>query len=67
MLSVKGVAPQPEALGAWIDCGTNTEAHILSVNDNTIEQEGLACPVFPCHCYNSDSLFDPAQELFGLL
>ena len=46
-----GFVPDPEAFGAWVDSRTDTEPTGLAllVEQDSIQQEALARPIFPCH------------------
>jgi hypothetical protein len=53
VLAFDGLAPDPEAFGAGIDCRSYSEARALFIKDDSVEQEGLASPVLACHCDDS--------------
>jgi len=65
--TLDGLAPYPEALGARIDGGPNSEARVLLVEDDSVQEKGFTSSVLASHRDHTDLLSDPAQEFFGFL
>lgn len=59
VLRLKRLSPNPEAFGARVDGGSNSEPLSLLVDDDAVQQEGLACPVLSCHGDHTHTLLDP--------
>lgn len=58
-------APEPDAFGARVDRWANAEAS-LAVEQNSIEQVTLACPVHACDTDHTKGSFDSLHHLDSL-
>ena len=63
--TLDGLAPYPEALGARIDGGSDSEALRLLVEDDSVQEKGFACAVLASHRDHTDLFLDTSQEFFG--
>ena len=61
------LAPDPQALGARVDRGTDAKARGPLIEYDAIQQEGLACAIFTGDSYNGNFLVDLRQEATGLV
>ena len=68
VLSFKQLRPQPEALGTRVDGRTDSKAlHLFGVDNDAVEQKGLAGTVFPRDGDNSYLFLNSREELLRFL
>lgn len=65
-LSLEGLAPEPEALRAGVDCGPDTKAHVASVDDHSVEEERLARSVLAGDSDHPHLFLDATEKVLGL-
>lgn len=66
-ISNKRRCPHPEPFRTWINRGSYSKTWaVLLLEQHTIQQMALACPVYSCHSHNSNWSFDPGNYTSSL-